>query len=69
MEGTELVLFTLEVGSRGVINLSGFHQLKKELRVSSRDFSRFLAHVLNIAAISESFKICCRHNTALSPGQ
>ena len=39
--GYRASLITLEVGSRGVINLSGFHQLKKELRVSSRDFSQF----------------------------
>ena len=42
--GYRASLITLEVGSRGVINLSGFQQLKKELRVSSRDFSRFLSH-------------------------
>ena len=40
--GYRASLITLEMGSRGVINLSGFHQLKKELQVSSSDFSRLV---------------------------
>ena len=40
--GYRTSLITLEVGSRGIINLPGFLNLKKELAMSDRDFSSML---------------------------
>ena len=48
-------LITLEFGSREEIYLSGFHQLKNELQVFSRDFSCSHARVTHIT-ITEPFK-------------
>ena len=52
-------LITLEVGSRGMINLPGFTQLKDELKILKKDFSLLLVRLSRI----ESYEIWCKRNT------
>ena len=60
--GYNVVLLTLEVGSRGIINIEGFKHLKEELNITRHDFSTVLSK-LSCLVIQESFKIWCKRNT------
>ena len=55
-------LITLEVGSRGMVNMEGFMQLKQELNISKPDITQLLVVVAK-TSIMESFKIWCMRNT------
>ena len=58
-------LITLEVGSRGVINMPGFTKLKEELKITKKDYSLLLIR-LSCISISESYIIWCKRNTFLT---
>ena len=55
-------VITLEVGSQGIIDDSGFSCLKKEFQIKARDLSQLLIRISR-TAIMESYKICCRRNS------
>ena len=55
-------LITVEVGSRGIVNMEGFLQLEDELNIQKRDMSKLLT-ILAKTAIVESQKIWCKRNT------
>ena len=55
-------LITLEVGSRGMVNMKGFMHLKQELNISKHDITERLVLVAK-TSIMESFKIWCMRNT------
>ena len=59
--GYEAKLITLEVGSRGLINMPGFNQLKEELGVSTNTLDILLLQIIRIV-ILQSFRVwCCRN--------
>ena len=55
-------LITVEVGSRGIVNMDGFQQLQDELNVQKRDMLKLLTVVAK-TAIVQSHKIWCKRNT------
>ena len=62
MSGYTATLITLEVGSRGVINMPGFTCLKEMLKITKRHHSLLLVRLSRIS-ICESCSIWCKRNT------
>ena len=61
----DVLLITLEVGSRGVIHLQGFLQMQKHLDCSKKDLRTLLVRISN-TAIQESFKIWFTRNKEIT---
>ena len=59
--GFSVRFISLEVGSRGIVNLPPFHSLKDLLKIRSPDFSQLLIKVAS-AAIRGSHQIWCSRN-------
>ena len=60
-KGYNAQILTLEVGSRGILNLDGFMSLRELLKTSRRDFTNFLT-ALARTSTSQSHKIWCLRN-------
>lgn len=59
--GYEAKLITLEVGSRGLVNMPGFNQLKQDLGISTRSLDKLLLQIIR-TVILLSYKVwCCRN--------
>ena len=59
--GYQTSLITLEVGSRGIVNYSGFSYLQKELTLPKREFVSMLEAV-TLETIVQSHRIWCQRN-------
>ena len=59
--GYSAKFISLEVGSRGIVNLPSFHYLKDLLKISSCDYKNLLIKVASVA-IRGSHKIWCSRN-------
>ena len=60
--GFHAQLFTLQVGSRGIVDISSFIKLKKAFGLSKQDINELLLRVSRVAIV-ESYNIWCRRNT------
>ena len=54
-------LYTLQVGSRGIVDQDSFNPIKSILHCTRKDFNRLLLS-LSITAMTESFKIWSRRD-------
>ena len=61
--GFHAQLFTLQVGSRGIVNILSFVQLKKAFGLPKHDLNDLLFRVSCIAIV-ESYKIWYQRNTS-----
>jgi len=59
--GYYTTLLTLEVGSRGIVNINSFDALKAEISLPEREFSGLLQQVA-ATVLSESHRIWCSRN-------
>ena len=64
--GYEAQLITLQVGSRGIVDMAGFTQLQQQFHLPKHTFNLLLQRISQLA-IEESFKIWCRRNTITTP--
>ena len=55
-------VITLQVGSRGIIDQSGFLQLKQEFDIPSRVYAKFIVDICSVV-IHESYNIWCQRNS------
>ena len=54
-------VITLQVGSRGIIDQSGFSHLKREFNISKQDYAKLLTRTCFLV-LQESYKIWCLRN-------
>ena len=59
--GYEAKLITLEVGSRGLISMQGFNQMRTELGISTKLLDILLLQIIRTVILS-SYKIWCSRN-------
>ena len=55
-------VITLQVGSRGIIDQSGFSLLKREFNICKQDFTHLLSRI-SFVVVLESYKIWCLRNS------
>jgi hypothetical protein len=55
-------LYTIQVGSRGLVDIPSFEQFRSFTKCTNKAFRCFLTS-LSVLAIEESFKIYCRRNS------
>jgi hypothetical protein len=55
-------LYTIQVGSRGLVDIPSFKQFLSLAKCTNKTFHHFLTS-LSMLVIEESFKIYCRRNS------
>ena len=61
-------LVTLAVGSRGLLHMPGFVQLREQLHLDTKTFQSMLIQISSVA-VAASFKVWCTRNQTFSPSQ